>query len=129
MAMFTANEYLVEDPEDLDRNARSVSANSDPIVWGKSPISPKLKGKNNGALPKDKLKAFAPKKAAGATVALFKIKKNGKKFIVATKVANDKGNAFFRVNDRNGAKKTTYRAKYRPSPATNKAWTNKRTVR
>ena len=95
----------------------------------KSPISPKLKGKNNGALPKDKLKAFAPAKAAGATVALFKIKKNGKKFIVATKDANDKGNAFFRVNDRNGAKKTTYRAKYRPSPATKKAWTNKRTVR
>ena len=67
--------------------------------------------------------------AEGATVKLWKFKKNGDKVLVGEDVINAKGKRKFFVSDNNGKKFTKYVAKVLGSDDTEKANTNKRAVR
>ena len=60
---------------------------------------------------------------------LFKIKKDGSRVLLASKTANKYGNAKFIVNDKNGNKVTTYKAKVGATAKTFKDWTPKKSIR
>ena len=91
-------------------------------------IAAELKLKNQ-ADGDDVAKVNAPAAAAGATVKLFKIKKDGTRVLLATKTANAKGNAKFVVNDTKPGKATTYKAKVGATAKTFADWTPKRTIK
>jgi protocatechuate 3,4-dioxygenase beta subunit len=77
----------------------------------------------------DVAKVNAPKAAAGAKVQLFKVRKDGSRKLIAEKTANAKGNAKFAVNDSNGKKHTTYKAKVYRTADTFADWTPKKRIR
>jgi hypothetical protein len=83
----------------------------------------------NAAGGKDKATVNAPKAADGARVKIFKIKADGGKVLIAIKRANKYGNAKFVMDDKNGRKFTTYKAKVAQTPATFMDWTPKKRVR
>jgi hypothetical protein len=93
-----------------------------------SPITAKLIGASNGAKA-DGVKVFAPTKAAGAVVRLFRVV-NGRRIQVgATRKLNAAGNASFTVMDRNGSRFTKYVAVIKKSVDTQSDTTNAKRVR
>ncbi|QNN51703.1 hypothetical protein [Nocardioides mesophilus] len=76
----------------------------------------------------DKVKVDAPSIAEGATVSLYKIRKDGSKVLVARKSANRYGNAKFVVADANGSKVTKYKAKVGATSLSFSDWTPKGSI-
>lgn len=84
-------------------------------------VSPQLAltGTDNGGKP-DRLKADALDVAAGADVVLKKKIRKGVWKTIGQKVLNGKGNARFKVADKNGKERTAYRAIVKPTEDTRK---------
>ena len=114
--------------------ARSESlgtvSDTDTINWvsGRVAIEALLK-LGNQADGDDVARVNAPSAAAGATVKLYKIRKDGTRKLIATKTANANGNAKFVVDDKNGQKYTKYQAKVGKTAKTFADWTPKKRVR
>lgn len=109
---------------------RTLSVESDPITWVEGTpvkVDPNLvlQGRNNGARD-DRLKANADSVAEGAAVTLYRKTKAGAWRQVDAGFLNAKGNKKFQVNDRNGKRKSAYKAVVRPTDDTRRGVDRKR---
>lgn len=88
-----------------------------------------LTGDNNGGKD-DKLTVTTTRKAAGADITIYKVKKNGKKgAVVATASVNNSGTTKVTVPDTNGKKSTKYVAVVSKTSDTKAGTSNKKSVK
>lgn len=124
-------QVLVGTNSDPISSSRTVMTDSDPINWvepTKVNAALSLKGGDNGAAD-DSLFANAIRKTEGATVTLFRKRADGSWKKIREGIMNGKGNYRFKnVADKNGNKKTRYKAVVEETALTNRG-TGKKTVR
>ena len=102
---------------------------TDAITWvGRTAISAGLELTNN-AKGSDVAFVNAPSKAKGATVKLYKVRADGTRKLIATKTANEAGNARFVVADARKMRYTKYQAFVGRTAVTFADWTPKRRIR
>jgi len=96
---------------------------------GPQPIHVTLTSPGNNGPKDDKLDVDTATQASGATVKLFKVKKNGKKVFLEQDTLGNDGMLSFKVNDTNGDKATKYKVKVLATSLTQAAWSNIKGVR
>ncbi|GAB2862600.1 hypothetical protein [Nocardioides pacificus] len=114
---------------DLDANAATYIQKFTVPQPSPTVVDATLRAKDNGARD-DRINVVAgTAQAAGASVTVIKITRNGNRVLVGTGVLGANGKVKIVVHDKNGWKRTKYVAKVAKTGTTTQDWTNRRRVR
>ena len=130
IAKITAVAYESYNPTTGMGDRLAYGERSDTVTFGatKQTIAAELALKNQKD-GDDVAKVNAPKVVAGATISLYKVRKDGSRKLIAETTANAYGNAKFVVADGKPNKARTFKAKVGETSKTFADWTPKRTIK